>query len=114
MIEKLIKLGPEFSEVPTGRTPKDGPNSGERFRDEILRPALESNEKVIVDLVGVEGLGSSFLEEVFGGLIRNGYYTYPVLKQKLEVKASDTLFEMCLPRIEKYMQDAWAVFQSNR
>jgi len=108
---KVINVGRDFSEVPTGRTITDGPNSGERFREEVLRPALESNDKVVVDLVGIEGVGSSFLEEAFGGLIRERYYTYPNLMQKLVVKTSDHLFDMCIPKIGKYMTDAWAMVQ---
>ncbi len=86
---KIINIGKEFSEEPAGRYITDGPFSGEKFREEILSPALRENEKVSIELDDVEGLGSSFLEESFGGLIRNKYFTVEELKQKLEVVTED-------------------------
>ncbi|MGR6838116.1 STAS-like domain-containing protein [Aliivibrio wodanis] len=59
----------DFSAFPGPRFIKLGDYSGEEFRDTILIPALAEND-VIVNLDGVFGFGSSFLEEVFGGLIR--------------------------------------------
>jgi len=73
--ETLIKIARQFSKEPAGRYSKDGPNSGERFRDELLIPALEKSNSVSVDLDGTEGYGSSFLEEAFGGLVRLRGYT---------------------------------------
>src|SRR5271170_4668971 len=64
----------EHAPSPGGRYISDGPFSGEWFRNEILGPAvaaaLESEDKVKVELDGTAGYGSSFLEEAFGGLIR--------------------------------------------
>ena len=41
------------------------------------------NVKLIVDLDGTAGLGTSFLEESFGGLIRRDHINYNILKQTL-------------------------------
>lgn len=106
MKEKTIMIGRDFSTVPAGRTRKDGPYCGECFRDDILIPALAENDSVTVDLAGVEGVGSSFLEEVFGGLVRSGKYAYSDLTSKLHVITTDPLFSMCIPRINQYMEDA--------
>jgi hypothetical protein len=73
MKTKMISIAKDFSENPAGRYISDGPNSGQRFRDEILIPALKNFEKVQIDLDGALGFGSSFLEETFGGLVRNGF-----------------------------------------
>ncbi|HHQ4762958.1 STAS-like domain-containing protein [Aeromonas sobria] len=62
----------DFSVFPGPRTKELGENSGEAFRDDILIPAIRSHGQVCVDLDGVFGYGSSFLEEVFGGLVRVG------------------------------------------
>ena len=68
-----IKMA-EFTTAPGGRYRKDGEKSGEEFRDELLLPAvlaaLEEGKTVTIDLDGVIGYGSSFLEEAFGGLER--------------------------------------------
>ncbi len=69
-----ISVANDFTMTPGGRLIKEGPFSGEAFREEILLPAflraLEDKEKLIVDLDGGYGYGSSFLDESFGGLAR--------------------------------------------
>lgn len=65
----------DFSVFPGPRTKDLGENSGEAFRDDILVPAINSDGQICVDLDGVFGYGSSFLEEVFGGLVRVGVST---------------------------------------
>jgi hypothetical protein len=53
---------------------KEGQYSGEEFRNSVLQPKFEyaKNEgiKIKIDLDGTFGYGTSFLEEVFGGLAR--------------------------------------------
>lgn len=60
----------DFSKYPGPRYASLGNYSGEEFRDNILIPAIRDNGDVIVNLDGVFGYGSSFLEEAFGGLVR--------------------------------------------
>jgi len=85
---KIINIGKDFSDAPLGRYPTDGPYSGEKFRDEILHPALKENAEVTVDLDDAEGFGSSFLEEAFGGLVRKGYFTAQQLQSKLKIQTN--------------------------
>lgn len=73
MNTKTIKIVEEFSRYPAGRFIDDGPFSGEKFREEFIKPLLDDNVIITIDLNGTRGYGSSFLEEVFGGLVRNGY-----------------------------------------
>ena len=80
---------------------------GQRFREEFLIPALKSNDTVIVDVSGVEGYGSSFLEEVFGGLVRSNAFTKEELGSKLSCVASDATKSCYLDRISAYMEEAW-------
>ncbi len=82
---KIIDLAKEFTNRPFGRYRDDGERSAEIFRDDILRPALDEYDKVIVDLGGTNYYGSSFLEEVFGGLIRAGFKKEALLR-KLEIR----------------------------
>ena len=105
---KQIQLGRDYSDAPAGRYRSDGPFSGERFRDDILMPALASETVVEVDLSGVAGYGSSFLEEVFGGLVRKWSEPKALLDSKLHVVATDPRKECYRLRVEKYMADAWA------
>jgi len=70
MNEKIINIAKEFSKYPGPRYITLGPNSGEKFRKNILVPAFTNYESVTVILDGTLGYGSSFLEEAFGGIVR--------------------------------------------
>lgn len=84
---KIINIAREFSEFPVGRFYGDGPDSGERFRDEILEPALRDGEGVVVLLSGTEGYGSSFLDEAFGGVVRKLRLTQSEANARIVLKA---------------------------
>lgn len=86
---KRITIAKDFSDTPVGRFPEDGQWNGTRFREEFLRPALSQEDFVEVSLDGVEGYGSSFLEEAFGGLIRLGYFKAEDLTKRLKIIFSD-------------------------
>ena len=70
----IINVAKDFTETPGARYKTQGAFSGEEFRDNILYPkfieSINNGEKLIVDLDGGYGYGSSFLEEAFGGLVR--------------------------------------------
>lgn len=67
---KVVRVA-DFTKYPGGRYRTDGKGSAEAFREDHLEPALRDGGRVAVDLDGVLGAGSSFLEEAFGGLVRN-------------------------------------------
>jgi hypothetical protein len=98
MNEHIIVISSEFSECPAGRNKKDGPRSGEHFREDYLVPKLRKAEsagvKLVIDLDNTEGIGSSFLDEAFGGLVREHGFTPDELKKKLEFKGKETMFEL--------------------
>ena len=97
-----IRVASEFSRYPAGRFVKDGPYSGEYFRDKFLVPAFAMEDKVVVDLDGARGYGSSFLEEAFGGLVRLGVLK-DVIKRKLEIRAKNISLKQ---EIEEYINNA--------
>lgn len=67
-----IDVARDFSAAPFGRYPTHGPASGQRFRTDFLERPLRNGDRVIVDIDGVTGLSSSFLDEAFAGLVRQG------------------------------------------
>ena len=93
---QCISVVNDFSEEPFGRFPSDGPNNGARFREEMLVPALRQYDRVVVDLNGAF-YGSSFLEEVFGGLVRFGWFRQSEVRQKLEI----------VHNLESYVRASW-------
>jgi len=60
----------EFTKYPGPRYINLGSNSGEEFREQYLVDRLRKDSQVSVNLDGVLGYGSSFLEEIFGGIVR--------------------------------------------
>ena len=97
-----ILVATEFSDTPAGRYLSDGPHSGQAFRDTLLFPSLQNFDLVEVDLDGTLGCGSSFLEEAFGGLLREKGMTLKEVKAKLTIKSRRKFYQ---DRIWKYIAD---------
>ncbi|WP_433690448.1 STAS-like domain-containing protein [Pseudomonas monteilii] len=107
MASKVIDIK-AFSKAPYGRYPSDGPDSGQRFREEYLLPAFqdESVTEVVVNLDSVSNgyeYGSSFLEEAFGGLVRSEGLAAEDVLRKLKVQ---TKFADYVSEIEIYIRKA--------
>jgi hypothetical protein len=100
---KFISMAKQYSRFPAGRFRADGPYSGQRFREEKLVPALRSGGNVTVDLNGVSGFGSSFLDEAFGGLVRSGCIGAAESETRIRLLADD---ESLIAEIREYMKDA--------
>lgn len=110
MIMENLKLSiaRDFTVNPGVRYPEEDSYSGQEFREKFLRKlvdeALEKGVKVEIDLDGTSGLGPSFLEEAFGGLIRDGY-NYEVLKDLFIFKSLEIPYYV--EDIMKYMKDEY-------
>lgn len=102
-----ISIASDFSDVPAGRHRVDGPWSGEAFREDLLAPAIEQaiaeGDTVSVDLDGVEGFGSSFLDEAFGGLVRYGYASSSQLRAVLTIRHSERGLSLYESQIWEYV-----------
>jgi hypothetical protein len=99
-----IHIAREFSDTPFGRYSSDGPESGQSFRDKMLIPALKNGDIIRLVLDGVEGLPSSFWEEVMGGLVRNGLAPAD-LKSRMTVVANDPALQVYVRLGWKYVDD---------
>lgn len=82
---KVFNISKEFSEIPGGRYKNEGKYSGEELRDDYLIPMLNNldNSLLLIDLDGGYGYANTFLEEVFGGLIRKGFTKEFIIKNIL-------------------------------
>ena len=103
MTHRTICIAKEYSKTPAGRYYSDGSYTGERFREEFLYPALTKNDEVEIELDDTLGYGSSFLEEAFGGLIREKNMDINELETKLHINSSRKLY---INRIWKYLREA--------
>jgi hypothetical protein len=104
-----LSIADKFSRYPGPRYRKDGPFSGEQFRDEQLVPAIrraiENDDVLVVILDDVAGYGSSFLEEAFGGLLREGF-TVEQLAEHLDIRAKTERFQHHRLRAQTYIAEA--------
>ena len=86
MTLNIISIAKDFSLFPGGRLKVSSKCSGEEFREKVLTPALIAGVPFVVDLDGVKGYPPSFLEEAFGGLMRNGF-TLDQVRSLMTVKS---------------------------
>jgi STAS-like domain of unknown function (DUF4325) len=92
MSSKTIRMAEDFTRFPAGRYVSDGRYSGERFRRDLLVPALKMADRVEIELDGAMGYGSSFLEEAFGGLVRvEGFSSADLANRIVPVSSDDML-----------------------
>lgn len=105
-----ISIAKDFSRAPGIRYRKNGPYSGEEFRETVLVPAFskarEQGEVLTIILDGVAGYGSSFLEEAFGGLVRTGVSKDDV-DRHLRIVAETQRFKHHQVRAMTYIADAF-------
>lgn len=103
-----INICKEYTDTPGGRYKEQGDFSGQDFRETILEPkyldAIAKNEKLQIDLDGGYGYGSSFLEEAFGGLIRNLKENYKQALEIIEIKSDDE--PRLIEDIKRYIEEA--------
>lgn len=103
-----ISIAKDFSRIPGARFPEEGNYSGQEFRNEVLLPnfkkAISADEKLKVILDGTAGLGTSFLEEAFGGLIRINNISYSDIKNTLILISDED--EDYIEEINQYLLEA--------
>ncbi len=102
--QKTVNIGKVFSKFPAGRYSADGPASGEKFREDVLRPILSAGFDLVIELDDALGYGSSFLEEAFGGLVRSGFGANELLRRCHFESYDDSLVE----EIRSYIREAGA------
>ena len=98
-----INIAVDFSRIPGARYPEEGDFSGQEFRQTILLPklqeAIKKQEKLKINLDGTAGLGTSFLEESFGGLIR---------VDKLAVESLESTLDFISEEDPDYITEIWS------
>ena len=104
-----VSIARDFSRIPGARFPQEGDHSGQEFRTKVLLPklreAIAKKEKLCVILDGTAGLGTSFLEEAFGGLIREDKIPYEELQSIIELVSEED--EDYIEEINQYIKDAY-------
>lgn len=103
-----FKISKDYVPTPGPRYIKEGKWSGEKLRGELILPifekAIKNDQKIFIDLDGTSGYGTSFLEEVFGGLIRINKLKYDDIIKVLELKSEEEPY--LIEDIYEYLEDA--------
>jgi hypothetical protein len=99
-----INIARDFSTTPGPRSKQDGLFSGEEFREMFLEKYFSngSTDKIIIDLDGVEGYSTAFLEEALGGLVRK--YGKDIVRNRLEFISTEEPF--LINEIKSYIEKA--------
>jgi hypothetical protein len=109
MMNMIVSIAKDFHPAPAGRYIEDGPNSAQRFRDQILQPrlseAIKNDSVLIVRFDGMFAVSSSFLEEAFGGLIRSKVFPIDQLMLHLRIEAGSPAYEWARLDAEKYLSE---------
>lgn len=84
----VFSIARDFSPHPGPRYARQGANSGEALRQRLLKLLKAQPSKLLIDLDGTKGIGSSFLDEAFGGLVRWEHMSKNDLLKRLEFRST--------------------------
>ena len=104
-----LSIAEQFSRYPVGRVQADSDYNGTRFREEFLVPELRkigARDRLEVTFNGLEGAGSSFLEEAFGGLIRIEGMTGAFLEAHLILSTTEDGLQDAVKLARKHINSA--------
>lgn len=100
-----VSVAKDFSKTPGPRYIKEGSFSAELFLDTVLdekfQYVLNKDAKIVINLDGTLGYGTSFLEETFGGLARK--YGADNVTTKIEIISKEEPW--LLDDIKSYIED---------
>lgn len=106
-MEPIIKISiaENFSKTPGPRLIKEGSNSAELFLQQSLeeqfKSVLDTDSKLEINLDGTLGYGTSFLEEIFGGLARK--YGADNVTDKIDIISKEEPW--LIDEIKSYVKD---------
>ena len=97
---EAIKISEDFRRDPQGK------EDGAIFRDIFIMPKLvrSNGKKIIIDFNDCFGFATSFIEEVFGGMIRCYGYNKKTILDRIVIISDDD--ESIPSMIEKYLDKA--------
>lgn len=87
-VSHVISVARDFSRTPGPRFVRQGDWSGEKFR-RLLAKALSEHKTIVVDLDGTRGYGSSFLDEAFGGLVRERIVSKADALRRIDIRSDE-------------------------
>lgn len=86
MGERRYSLARDFSPHPGPRYKSQGKHSGEQFREKLWS-WIQDGGPILLDLDGTSGIGSSFIDEAFGGLVFARNMTAADVRARIKLKS---------------------------
>lgn len=93
----------KYTDTPIGRDSLDGPKNGADYRDNYVIPEFDRYQIVKLDFTKTMGTTPSFLEEVFGGIVRKRVLTPDELIRRTDVIYK---YESVRRNVIKYIKEA--------
>lgn len=105
-VVRTINISTDYTPFLGGRYEEDGEGNGTTFREEFLKPVMDTVGAGPVDIVldGAAGYPSSFLEEAFGGLVREHGYSADQVLSKFNFIAHEPGFSRYIAIIKEYIR----------
>ena len=107
MTDVTISIAKDFSPFPFGRKRNVSDSSAEEFREDLLVSKMRDYEKITIILDGVDDYMPSFLEESFGGLIRNHPFSLKDIQSRITFVSTNRPY--LIEEIEVYLSAAEAI-----
>lgn len=105
----IINIAKDFSRCPGARYPEEGNYSGQEFREQLLSPKLtiarETGVHLVIIMDGSAGYATSFIEEAFGGLVREGRFTLEQILDTITIVSEED--PSYIDDAKAYMKNAW-------
>lgn len=105
VMKKIINVADDFSIIPSGRQLSDGSATGQHFYQILVDSlsCLSKGEQLTINFDGVLTAGSSFLDEAFAGLVRNGIISKKDFHKAIVIIANE--HPEIKEKISKYVKD---------
>src|SRR3546814_1210636 len=110
MANTVFSIAKDFSPFAGPRYIRQGSHSGEALRSKLIRFLNSHPGPVTIVLDGTKGMGSSFLDEAFGGLIRNEGWAKRDIEQRLRFQSKLDRSEEHTSELQSLMRISYAVF----
>ena len=89
----VINVAKDYSPMVGGRYIEDGEGNATEFRKKFLVPALEKKERIVIELDGIAGYPSAFIDEAFGGLVREEKFSSEFVLEHIEFCSQRSSYE---------------------
>lgn len=99
----IVVISEVFSLYPMGRNDADGPNNGQKFFKEFIKPSIETKEPTTVVFDGIHSCGSSFLDEAFYEMPKKLGVGGREFNQLISIQASGQAYRFYKKMAEDFM-----------